>query len=64
MVLYCRMERWELWNNYDWYHPTAGSKPIHTSLWYYEDEIKGPPFEAKRHQEWHKGVSYMKYEER
>lgn len=62
MVLYARMERWELWNNYDWYHPTSGSEPIFKSCWYHEDEIAGPPYEAKSHQEWHKGVKYIKYE--
>ena len=56
MVLYAKMVRWEVWNNY----PTSASEPVYTSLWYHEDEPLPEPPEVKSHQVLQKGVKFIK----
>ena len=56
MVLYAKMVRWEVWNNY----PNSASEPVYTSLWYHEDEPLPEPPEVKSHQVLQKGVTFIK----
>ena len=60
MVLYAKMVRWEVWNNYYWYHSNSASEPVHTSLWYHEDEPLPEPHEVKSYQVLQKGVKFVK----
>ena len=60
MVLYAKMVRWEVWNNYDWYHSNSASEPVHTSLWYHEDEPLPDPPEVKSYQVLRKGIKFVK----